>query len=420
MDGVIIAARRGRIASVKDVRRSASRCITTAVAGAAALALVIMSAPSATAATPEPRPDQWYFHSWAIQDGVWSKTTGAGVTVGLIDTGVNASLSDLKGVVIRGIDARDGSAGGLRDIDGKKGGHGTSMAALIAGQGVRSGLVGIAPDAKILSIINGAADEEIATAIRYAADHGAKVINMSFGRASLPPELCPEPIQRAVAYAVQRNVVLVGAAGNNGSTRGDSYPDACAGVLTVGAVDGAGQIWPSSEAHEYVSLAAPGWDVPVLTRYGTVENQTSTSGAAALTSGAVALMRSAYPRMQGREIVRRLIGTALDVGPKGRDDRSGYGAIRIRRALTQNVPANTPNPPYERLDRWLANNPRPAPTISIYQPDQQKESNVMVPGKLVGIGLAVLLSAGGITAALLTYAARRPNVSGEGSRKSLQ
>ncbi|HXA61641.1 MAG TPA: S8 family serine peptidase, partial [Streptosporangiaceae bacterium] len=131
-------------------------------------------------AAPGPNPEEWWFPSWGIQDKIWPITRGQGVIVAVIDTGVNAGLPDLAGVVVPGRGPA-ASGDGRTDTDSQPGshGHGTSMAITIAGQGGSNGWLGVAPDAKILPIVDTESDQ--ASAIRYAVDHGASVINISEG-----------------------------------------------------------------------------------------------------------------------------------------------------------------------------------------------------------------------------------------------
>ncbi|WP_433141071.1 S8 family serine peptidase [Actinomadura nitritigenes] len=122
-----------------------------AVAAGSAIALVIITAPPASAGL-RPREDEWWFPAWDVQNSVWPLSKGAGVTVGLLDSGVNADLPELSGVVLKGGDTAGGKSDGRKDLYAN-GGHGTTMAVMIAGQGGgSSGFVGIAPEAKILPV----------------------------------------------------------------------------------------------------------------------------------------------------------------------------------------------------------------------------------------------------------------------------
>ncbi|GAB2853776.1 hypothetical protein GCM10027176_65540 [Actinoallomurus bryophytorum] len=337
------------------------------LAALGALGMALVSALPAAAAAPQPRTDEWWFAPWSIEQKVWPVTQGQGVTVALLDGGVNAAMPEIAGAVLPGTDTSGHGTDGRTDLS--KYGHSTSMAALIAGQGLgRSRYMGTAPQAKILpvDVTGGAISPDrlattLAQGIRFAADHGAKVIAMPLGaRASSP---CPPAVVDAVAYAVKRDVVLVAGAGNTGDTDNDvEFPASCAGVLAVGATDDYSRPWKQTQAHDYVSVAAPGVDMPTIGKskdyYYAHTNGTSNS--TALVAAAVALVRAANPTMSGREVVHRLIATALDVGTPGADAQTGYGIIRISRAMDTSyaVPANSPNPPYERFDQ--AQNPRTA------------------------------------------------------------
>ena len=153
----------------------------------------LVGAPADAAALPKPRSEEWWFVAWDIQNRVWQLTQGQGVTVAVVDSGVNARLPELRNVVLPGADARHGgTSNGWTDFD-KTGGHGTGMAGLIAGQGGPSGMVGIAPRAKILPIVTDGLVTSIAQGIRDAADRGAQVINVS--QASPYPGGCPVSAQ---------------------------------------------------------------------------------------------------------------------------------------------------------------------------------------------------------------------------------
>jgi subtilisin family serine protease len=140
-------------------------------------------------------------------------------------------------------------------------------------------------------------------------------------------------------------------------------------VLAVGAIDKYSAPWKGTQRQNYVTVAAPGVHVGWVGQSGAYyPNSWGSSSSAALTSGAVALIRSANPQMPAREVVQRLTATAKDVGEPGRDNVTGYGVIRIYRAMMKNeypVAANAPNPVFERFDAWRARNggsATPAPT----------------------------------------------------------
>jgi type VII secretion-associated serine protease mycosin len=316
--------------------------------------VVALSSPGMAAAFPKPLPTEWWFTSWGIEDRVWPITQGQGVTVAVLDTGVEASIPDMSPVVLPGTDETGGSGDGRTDLDTSAvPGHGTGMASLIASQGTHTGFVGVAPRARILPVvIQGLVGA--AAGIRYAVDHGAKVINIS----QAAPSACPDDVQKAVGYALQHDVVVVAGAGNDGDASNPSvYPANCAGVLAVGAVDSRTVPWSKTQRQPYVTVAAPGVAMVHFAKDGEVHTvDGGTSPATALVSGAAALVRSKFPKMPAREVVQRLIASARDSGPKGKDELTGYGIIRPVHALLDNVPKSAPNPVFDGYDKWAAAN----------------------------------------------------------------
>lgn len=317
-----------------------------------ALALCMFGAvalPAAATAAPGPLPQQWWFHTWGVNDLLWPATKGDGVTVAVIDTGVQANVPDLRGVVLRGQDAENGGGDGRTDLDREElGGHGTAMASLIAAQGQGTGMVGVAPQAKILPIV-GQSTAAYAKGIRFAADQGAQVVNLS----QAVPGPCPEDLQRAIAYAINKDVVIVAGAGNDGEgANSPNSPANCAGVLAVGAVDQQFKPWEKTQRQPYVTVAAPGVRTSVVVKNGSLTSGSGTSAASALTSGAVALLRAKFPDMSNRELVRQLVASALDISEKGKDNRTGYGIIRPNRVLTGKAPKGTTNPVFDKYDNW--------------------------------------------------------------------
>jgi subtilisin family serine protease len=323
-----------------------------AIAGVSALGMAGMTALPA-AATPGPRKEEWYFTSWEIQNKVWPITKGKGVTVAVLDSGVNASLPDLSGAILPGgVVNSDTGGDGRRDTD-EGPGHGTGMAALIVAQGTGpSRMVGVAPEAKVLPVVTDGGSW--ARGIRFAVDHGAKVINISQG-GSLGITRCNKATQDGIGYALDHDVVVVASAGNSGDTTNQpELPAACAGVLAVGGVDYQNNAYVHTQRQPYVTVAGPAVLVQSLDKNGSfLRGYSGTSQATALTSGAVALVRSKYPDMPAREVVQRIIASARDSGPQpGKDLATGYGAVRPAHALLDKVPKNAPNPVFAKYDQW--------------------------------------------------------------------
>jgi type VII secretion-associated serine protease mycosin len=336
------------------------RLIQTATAAAAAVGLALGPVTAAQAAPIS--PNEWWFGAWNMTSDVWPQTKGAGVTVAVVDTGVNASLPDMKPAVLPGIDLfHDHMSGDGRTDHDTNEGHGTAMASLIAARGTHSGFYGIAPESKILPIYSpGNSPTDVSKAIHFAADHGAKVMNFSRGgSSSVFKQQCPDEVLQALKYAEQKDIVVVASAGNEGDFSNDSiYPASCPGVLAVGAINRQLKPWEHTQRQSYVTVGAPGADVGGIGKTGHVYNSgAGTSQASALTSGAVALVRSKYPQMKARRVVQVLTNTAKDFGEPGKDDQLGYGVISIPRALKNNVPQNAQNPVYARLDKAVVKKP---------------------------------------------------------------
>jgi type VII secretion-associated serine protease mycosin len=349
--------------------------------------------PVPAGATPGPNREEWWFDSMAIQNVAWPSTKGQGVTVAVLDTGVNAALPEFSGgVVLPGADFKGGGGDGRRDTDTNTG-HGTGMASLIAGQGGgQSGWVGIAPEAKILPVVINIASDSTPKAIRYAVDHHAKIISISQGSPAIGQENnCPPELLNAVAYAAKNDVVILSAAGNSGNgLNAPEYPAGCPGVVAVGAFDHNGKPWESTQRQSYVSVASPGAQVGSVGKDGRLYHYgNGTSQATAIAAGAVALLRAKYPDESARQIVQRVIATATDLGESGKDDTTGYGAVSLRRGMTANVPSSAPNPVYERLDKVLAAEKKGSDSGDSSAPEKKSSSNSLV--FLVVGGLVVLV-----------------------------
>jgi membrane-anchored mycosin MYCP len=373
---------------------------TRPLAVSAVLAVALLALAAAAPARAEPgtasqagpsvvQSDEWWFSSWDVQTKVWPLSRGAGVTVGVVDSGVE-QLPDFRGVLVPGGNTIGIQNNGFGDGDAPTG-HGTAVSALIAGQGVDGGVVGVAPAVKILPVLvlvgegvsptanvsfGTATMPEIAAGIKMAVNDGAQVVNVSLVGGAPSATSCDPVLQDAVAYALQHNVVVVAAAGNFNQTGNPPLePASCAGVLAVGAVGPNLAVWPESERQPYVAVSAPGVDITYLTAVNTTLNGVGTSFAAPFVSATAALIRSRYPSMPWYTVVQRIINTGLPEGGSVPNDSYGYGILRIPRALNvakDPVAASAPNPVYAAYQRWLASSsgqaflaaehPRPRPS----------------------------------------------------------
>ncbi|HET9170646.1 MAG TPA: S8 family serine peptidase [Actinospica sp.] len=269
-------------------------------------------------------------------------STGAGVTVALLDTGVVQGRADLTGQVTTGPDY----AGGI-ERQGRSGWgeHGTCMASIIAAHGRDGGgdgMLGVAPGAHLLSVRVIRDDDApdfgqattdatpISDGIRYAVDHGAQVISMSLGGQESDAGDDSSSESDAVRYALAHNVVVVAAAGN-GATQGDpvSYPGGERGVITVAAVDANGAHANFSTTGWDVAVAAPGVNLPcdAFNADDAYMEGSGTSQATAYVSGLVALLKAENPALNPAQIRTLLESTASDKPGGGRDDRVGFGVI---------------------------------------------------------------------------------------------
>ncbi|SCF38517.1 type VII secretion-associated serine protease mycosin [Micromonospora viridifaciens] len=321
-----------------------TRKLSRSIGAAIALSMVVgaqLVAP-APARADTVRDLQWHLDALKIPEA-HKITKGRGVTVAVFDSAVDPNTPDLRGQVLRGHGVGTGPADGWgRDGDA----HGSAMAGVIAARGggpMRA--LGIAPEVKILPIAYGgsAPDRAVAEGIRWAVDHDADIINMSFGS---PGSSGPEVVA-AVRYALDKDVVLVAAAGNTAKGLVNvGTPANTPGVLAVTGVGRDGSFSSGSVRGPEAALAAPMEKImaPRPTADSGYGLDTGTSDAAAIVSGVAALIRARYPKLDAANVVNRLIRTARDKGPAGRDDQYGFGVIDPMAALTRSVPTVTTNP----------------------------------------------------------------------------
>jgi type VII secretion-associated serine protease mycosin len=350
-----------------------TRRLLAALATAAALTVLTPVTANADAV----RNADWALTALHAQTA-WQTSKGDGVTVAVLDTGVDATHPDLTGQVLPG---KDEIGFGAKRGDSAWARHGTGMAAIIAGHGHGfgdgSGVLGIAPKARILPVRVILEDKDpqrgkarttrgnaLPDGIRWAVDHGADVINLSLGddSATAAPVASEDD---AIRYALSKGVVVVASAGNGGEAADrSSYPAAYPGVIAVAAVDRYGVHAQFSTSRWYDAVSAPGVDVVIADPDRSYYTGWGTSAASAYVSGAVALIRSAYPRLSPAQIKQVLQSTTRHKPKGGRSDDLGTGMIDPAAALAA-AKKLKPQPavpsPVAYGQRYFAPGPTPAP-----------------------------------------------------------
>ncbi|MFI8264821.1 type VII secretion-associated serine protease mycosin [Streptomyces sp. NPDC085665] len=380
-----------------------------------ALVGLLLAGVAATPAQAETvRSKQWHLDAMKADD-IWKISTGKGVTVAVIDTGV-ARIPELEGQVLPGKNFASESYKGDERTDYDN--HGTGMAAIIAGNGKGPGGVdsafGLAPGAKILPLRvdvggdGGPLFKSMIQAIRYAADSDAKVINISMVGGGKSDEL-----SNAVSYALSKGKLIFAGAGNDGGSDA-YYPAATPGVVGVAAVDPDGAATKESQHNAYVDMSAPGVNIVTGCSGGTgLCNSHGTSDATALASASAALLWSAHPDWTNNQVLRVLLNTAgKPVDGVERNDYVGYGVVRPKIALpTPGDPGPADVFPLPDLAA-AAKNASPssdgkAPGSAAPKPAPQAEEKKSGSSFLwIGLGLGACVLIGG---AVTAVAVRRRN-----------
>lgn len=352
-----------------------------------------MAAPNivvTTLATPNDPyygPNQWNM-SKVSAPAAWDRTTGGGTVIASVDTGVNRYHQDLSGkmwtnareVAGNGLDddrngyvddsygmdfVADRTVGGLpaSDADGAQddNGHGSMTASVlaastnngigIAGMDWRSRIMPL----KVMDSGGGGSLFDVAQAIRYAADNGSRVVNLSLGVAGISAD---QTTDEAIAYAAAKGVVVVAAAGNSGGNV--FYPARHPSVVAVGATDSNDVQASYSAAGPELTLVAPGSGVPCV--YGIVGNDkyavgTGTSLAAPHVAGTAALLLTQRPTLTAKDIKVALTQSADKVGGmngQSRTDTYGAGRLNAAAALGTSIAAA----PVLR-SQWVGQSPGP-------------------------------------------------------------
>ncbi|MCZ4087107.1 type VII secretion-associated serine protease mycosin [Streptomyces antarcticus] len=361
------------------------------------------------------RSQQWHLDAMKADD-IWKISTGKGITVAVIDTGVDR-IPELEGQVLPGAVFPIGDAPGDRDNDYN--GHGTTMAALIAGTGKHpsgDGGYGLAPGVKILPLrvpdmLESVRTPSMVAAIRYAADSDAKIINISMAIGTKPEE--DRERAAAVKYALSKGKLIFAGAGNNGDAGNETlYPAATPGVVGVGAVAADGKATAESQHGPQVDLSAPGIDIMTACKGKTGLCKThGTSDATALASASAALLWAAHPDWTNNQVLRVLLNTAgKPTDGAERNDYIGYGVVRPRIALpTPGDPGPADVFPLPDLAAADAAAKSPAPGASpdgkaaespAPRAEAAEKDGSLLPWLGIGLG-ACLLIGGAVTAVVV-------------------
>jgi subtilisin family serine protease len=277
---------------------------------------------------------------------------GANVTIAVIDSGIDLKHPELAGAISGSFDA----------LGSKEGPHvhGTGIAGVIV---AHARLMGSAPAAKILAIRafatapSGAESTSfvVLKALDYAASHGAQIVNMSFAG---PKDAL---IERGIAAAASKGIVMVAAAGNAGPKSPPLYPAANTNVIAVSATDAQDKLLAASNRGSHIALAAPGVDIFLPAPDEKYQMTSGTSFSAAFISGLVALMLERNPALRPDQVHAILVKTARDLGSPGRDDLFGAGEADAYAAVSAVV-----SPPTATVsDRPAAKNASSRDDVSV-------------------------------------------------------
>ncbi len=351
---------------------------------ASVLAATVGLAIGTPAQADKVRTDQWHL-SFLDVAKAQTISQGEGITVAVVDSGIDNNHPDLTGNVLQGLDVVVGGAG---NGWGDELGHGTGMAGLIAahghGSGNADGALGIAPKAKILPLRINTGDgygdgTALAVAVDEAVKRGAKII-------TVPINSTVESYD-AVQRAIKAGVIIVASSGNRPRENFVGDPAAHPGVVAVGAVGKDGNIADVSVRGPALALVAPGVDIVSTSKDHGYRQGTGTSPSTAIVAGAAALVWAKYPNLTSTQVVDHLTKTSADKGAPGRDEDYGFGVLDIVKALTTEPSTAPTASPTQSLQT--------APIVAPEEPETK--SNLVLWGAIAGavlivLGLVVLFS----------------------------
>ncbi|MFJ9105373.1 type VII secretion-associated serine protease mycosin [Streptomyces sp. NPDC102405] len=342
---------------------------------------------------------------WSLQrvvlDQLWQDTKGKGVKVAVIDTGVDTVNAQLKSAVANGTDFLHKGGTGKTDPTV---GHGTKVAGIIAARKLDgTGFVGLAPEATIIPIRQN--DDKgsgnvgtMIKAIKFAADAGAKVINISQDTASKMDPTVDTAFRGAIKYAQeQHDALIVAAAGNDGADGKvkETYPAAYPGVLAVAATDRNNARAPFSQSGPFVGVAAPGIDMVSTVPVGGNCVDQGTSFAAPYVSGVAALIRAKHPDWSYKQVITQIEQTA-DRTKAGRDDFVGWGVIDPAAAVNDDTTAPSADGPKPDSAGPAGDSADvQAATLVLGESEQQRTERYALYVLAAGFALVLLLFGGG-------------------------
>ncbi|MBB3158744.1 subtilisin family serine protease [Microbacterium proteolyticum] len=347
----------------------ASVILVTLLTGATATPVLSTAAPQAPAGpvaedpTDSVRAAEYWLDQYGVREA-WKTTRGAGQKIAIIDTGIGRGPTEFSGAVVGGIDVSGvGSSDGRTPVGAVDANHGSWVASLAAARGTGNGrgMIGVAPEAELLSISVGFGattskpfTEQIAEAMKWAVDNGATVINLSLTTNTLDWD---RSWDEAFEYAFDKNVVVVVAAGNRGSgTDRVGAPATIPGVLAVGGVDPSGAASNSASTQGItIGLSAPSERLIGVSADGSLVQWNGTSGAAPIVAGIAALVRAAHPELDADNVLNRLIQTAKPAaGASAKPDKLyGYGLVDAAGAVSSSPVATVSENPLGSLTEWV-------------------------------------------------------------------
>jgi subtilisin family serine protease len=267
---------------------------------------------------------QWHLAKIGAS-AAWDAALGSGVTIAILDTGVDATHPDLAGSIVAGWNFYNNSADTSDAYNHGTGVAGTAAAAINNAIGVASvaGQARIMP-MKISDDTGYGSWSAMAQALSYAADRGVRVANISYNASP------SSSVRSAAQYFKDKGGLVFVSAGNNGTRETTS---ATTSLIAVSATDGsdARTSWSSYGAH--VSLSAPGTGIYTTTRGGGYVSEAGTSFSSPVAAGAAALVMAANPKLSSLQVEQILFSTSVDLGAAGRDEQYGYGRVDVGAAV---------------------------------------------------------------------------------------